>query len=55
VKEKCDRIQVADEDQLFECLQEPLSSINQKELNDIFQVWGARAQEVSEGNGNYVK
>jgi hypothetical protein len=36
VKEKLERIQVADEDQLFECLQEILRDIYQEELNGVF-------------------
>jgi hypothetical protein len=36
VKEKLERIQVADEDQFFESLQDISKSIDQEELNDIF-------------------
>jgi hypothetical protein len=39
VKEKLERIQVAAENQFFECLQEILRSIDQEELNDVFQTW----------------
>jgi hypothetical protein len=39
VKEKLERIQVADEDQFFESLQEILRGIDQKELNSVFQTW----------------
>jgi hypothetical protein len=38
VKEKLERIQLADEDQFFECLQEVLRDLDQQELNTIFQV-----------------
>jgi hypothetical protein len=36
VKEKLERIQVADEDQFLECMDEILRSIVQGELNHIF-------------------
>jgi hypothetical protein len=36
---KLERIQVADEDQFCESLQEILRSIDQKELNGVFQAW----------------
>jgi hypothetical protein len=39
VKEKLERIQVADDDQFSECLQEILSGIDQGELNGVFQAW----------------
>jgi hypothetical protein len=55
IKEKLERIQVADEDQFFECLQEVLRDLDQQELNTVFQVWMGRVQEVSEGNGDYVR
>jgi hypothetical protein len=54
VKEKLERIQLADEDQFFECLQEILRSIDLEKLNIVFQAWMGRAQEVSEDNGDYV-
>jgi hypothetical protein len=38
VKEKLERIQVADEDQFFECLQEILRGIDQEELNAYFRL-----------------
>jgi hypothetical protein len=38
VKEKLERIQLADEDQFLECLQEVLKSLDQQELNIVFQV-----------------
>jgi hypothetical protein len=38
VKEKLERIQLADEDQFFECLQEILRGLDQQELNTVFQV-----------------
>jgi hypothetical protein len=37
VKEKLERIQLADEDQFFECLQEILRGLDQRELNIVFQ------------------
>jgi hypothetical protein len=52
---KLEQIQVADEDQCFECLQEILNVIDQEELNDIFQAWLWRAQEVSQGNRDYIR
>jgi hypothetical protein len=36
VKEKLEQIQVADEDQFFECLQEILRGSDQQELNSVF-------------------
>jgi hypothetical protein len=55
VKEKLEQIQLADEDQLFECLQEILRDIDLEELNNVFQTWVRQVQEVSEGNGDYVR
>jgi hypothetical protein len=55
VKEKLERIQVADEDQFLECLQEILRGIDQEELNSIFQAWIQRVQEVNNDNGDYVR
>jgi hypothetical protein len=55
VKGKLERIQLADKDQLFECLQEILRYLDQQELNTIFQAWVSRVQEVSEGNRDYVR
>jgi hypothetical protein len=55
VKEKLERIQLADEDQFFDCLQEILRGIDLEELNTVFQAWVHRVQEVSEGNGGYVR
>jgi hypothetical protein len=49
VKQKLERIQLADEDQFFECLQGVLRGLDQQELNTIFQAWMRRVQEVSEG------
>jgi hypothetical protein len=54
VKEKLERIHLADEDQCFECLQGVLRGLDQQELNRVFQVWVRRVQEVSEDNRNYV-
>jgi hypothetical protein len=39
VKEKLDRIQVANEDQLFESLKEILKRVDQEKLNGIFRAW----------------
>jgi hypothetical protein len=38
VKEKLERIQMADKDQFFKSLQEILRDIDQEELNGVFQV-----------------
>jgi hypothetical protein len=54
VKEKLERIHLADEDQFFECLQEILMGLDQQELNRVFQASVRRVQEISEGNGGYV-
>jgi hypothetical protein len=54
VKGRLERTQVADEDQFFESLQGVLRGIDQEELNRVLQDWVRRAQEVSEGNGDYV-
>jgi hypothetical protein len=48
IKEKLERIQVADDDQFLECLQEILRGIDQEELNSVFQVWIRRVQELSQ-------
>jgi hypothetical protein len=50
VKEKLERIQVADEDQFFERLQEIPRSLDQQDLNSFFHVWVPRVQEPSKGN-----
>jgi hypothetical protein len=55
VKEKLERIQLADEDQFFDCLQQAVRGLDQQELNTAFQIWVSRVQEVSEGNGDDVK
>jgi hypothetical protein len=55
LKEKVERIQLADEDQFFEPLQGVVGSLDQPELNTLFQAWMRRVQEVSEGNGDYVR
>jgi transposase len=39
MKDKLERIQLADEDQFFERLSEILRSIDQQELNGAFQAW----------------
>jgi hypothetical protein len=36
-KEKFERIEIHGEDQLFECMQEILSALDQQELNGVFQ------------------
>jgi histone-lysine N-methyltransferase SETMAR len=54
VKERLERIQLADEDQFFESLQEILNDLDHEELNTVFRAWVRRVQEVSEGNRNYV-
>jgi hypothetical protein len=52
---KLERIQLADEDQCFECLQEVLSGLDQQELNTVFQALVHRVQEVNEGNGDCIR
>jgi hypothetical protein len=54
VKEKLERTQVADEDEIFELLRAILRRIDREELNRVFQseVWGV--QEASENNGDDV-
>jgi hypothetical protein len=54
VKAKLERIQLADEDQFFECLQEVFKGIDLDKLNTVFQACVHRVQEVSEGNGDYI-
>jgi hypothetical protein len=54
VKEKLKRIQVANEDQLFEYLQEILTDIDQEELSSVFQAWVQPVQEISQDNRGYV-
>jgi hypothetical protein len=48
VKEKLERIHLADEDQFFECLQGVLRDLDQQKLNRVFQASVRRVQEVSE-------
>jgi hypothetical protein len=54
VKEKLERIHLADDDQFFECLQGVLRSLDQQELNRVFQACVCGIQEVSEGNRGSV-
>jgi hypothetical protein len=54
VKEKLERIHLADDDQFFESLQGDLRRLDQQELNTVFQASVRRVQEISEGNGGYV-
>jgi hypothetical protein len=54
VKERLERIQLADEDQFFEALQEILNGLDHEELNAVFRDWVPRVQKVNEGNGDYV-
>jgi hypothetical protein len=54
VKEKHEKIHLADEDQFLECLQGILKGLDQQELNRIFQDSARRMQEVSEGHRGYV-
>jgi hypothetical protein len=49
IKEKLERIQVADEDQFLESLQEISRSIDQEELNDVFQACVQRIQKARQG------
>jgi hypothetical protein len=46
---------VADEDEFLKSLQVVLRAIDQEELNRVFQAWARRVEEVSEGNGDYVR
>jgi hypothetical protein len=45
VKEKLERVHVADEDQFFESVQEILRGIDQAELNGLFQAQLRQIQE----------
>jgi hypothetical protein len=54
VKERLERIQLADEDQFFESLQEILNGLDHEELNAVLQACVRRVQDLSEGNGDYV-
>jgi hypothetical protein len=54
VKEKLERIQLADEDQFFECLLQVLRDVDLEKLNIVFQAWVDRVRQVNEGNGDYV-
>jgi hypothetical protein len=49
VKEKLERIQAAEEGQLFEYQQEILGDINHDELNRAFRAWMQQFQEVNKG------
>jgi hypothetical protein len=40
---------VADQNEFFESVQKILREIDQEELNDIFQAWVRRVQEVNQG------
>jgi hypothetical protein len=55
VNEKFERIQLADENQVFESLKEILRIIDQEELNGVFQAWVQQVQEVSSDNEDYVR
>jgi hypothetical protein len=55
VKEKLERIRIADEDQFSESLQEILRDVDRQKLNCVFQAWVKQVQEVSSGNGDYVR
>jgi hypothetical protein len=46
---------LADSEQFFECLQEILRGLDQKQLNGVFQASMRRVQDVSQGNGDYFK
>jgi hypothetical protein len=52
---KLGRIQMAEEDKFCESLQEILRSIDQVELNGIFEAWMLQIQEVSQGNGDHIR
>jgi hypothetical protein len=55
VKEKLERIQVIDRDQLCDCLQEILAGINHDELNQVFRAWVQQVQELSQGIGDDLR
>jgi hypothetical protein len=55
IKEKLERIQVADMAQFFESLQEILRYIDQEELTGVFQACMKQVQEVNKGNGDHVR
>jgi hypothetical protein len=55
MKEKFERIQVRQEDQLFECLQEISKGINHDELNRVFRAWVKQVQETSQNIEEYIK
>jgi hypothetical protein len=55
VEAKLQRIQMANEDDFFEPLQDILSSLDQQELNGVFQAWVRRVHEASQGNANDVR
>jgi hypothetical protein len=54
VKEKLERIHLADGDQFFQCLEGVFRGLDQRELNRVFQASMHRVQEESEGNSGYV-
>jgi endonuclease III len=54
VKEKLERIHLADEDQFLEYLQRVLRGLDQRKSNRIFQASVRLVQQVSEGNGGSV-
>jgi hypothetical protein len=55
VKEKLERIHLADEDQFVGFLHEILRHIDREELDIVFRACVCRAQEVSKGNRDYVR
>jgi cell fate (sporulation/competence/biofilm development) regulator YlbF (YheA/YmcA/DUF963 family) len=55
VKEKLEWVRMTGEDRFFECMQEIVRSIDENELNRVFQAWMWQVQEVSQGNGHYVR
>jgi hypothetical protein len=55
VKQKLERVHLADKDKFFECVQEILRDLDQQELNRVFQASVRRVQEVSGGNGGSVR
>jgi uncharacterized protein YecT (DUF1311 family) len=54
-KQKLESVQVADNDYLFECLQEVLRCIDQAELNQAFHAWMQRVPKAHQGNRDYIR
>jgi hypothetical protein len=55
MKEKFERIQTIEEDQLFEGMEEALGNINYDELNRTFRAWVQGIQGASEGIRGHLR